>query len=247
MLAEWLQLISSTINWRLSWQRLWALSDTLLALLSLRISADFCASLLFHLKLHQNISSVIFNWTSLKIWAFVVFYEAKRCSSYLLRPHWQLVSFYDFLWSRALLQRLLALQQLDEHSSLGKEAVAKSPPTKSPSLLQVINAASNSALHHNFESKCWLKNFSHTPESASVYCQQVGTHPLQLTTQVFLAAVLTFFRIVSSLLQLRRINSTIEIWIMRCKYDLSTPFFQHIKRTSSRRQTPSYLNQNMFN
>ena len=137
------------------------------------------------------------------------------------------VSFYDFLWSRALLQRLLALQPLDEHSSLGKEAVAKSPPTKSPSLLQVINAASNRALHHNFESKCWLKNFFHTPESAIVFCQQVGTHPLQLTTQVVLAAVLTFFRIVSSLLQLRRINSTIEIWIMRCKYDLSTPFFQH--------------------
>ena len=28
MLAEWLQLIASTINWRLSWQRLWALVPT---------------------------------------------------------------------------------------------------------------------------------------------------------------------------------------------------------------------------
>ena len=28
LLAEWLQLIASTINWRLSWQRLWALLRT---------------------------------------------------------------------------------------------------------------------------------------------------------------------------------------------------------------------------
>ena len=153
--AKWVPYGPWNISDLISDLMLWCCSDTLLVLLLLRNSADFCASLLFHLKLHQNISSVIFNWTSLKIWAFVVFNEAKRCSSYLLWPHWQLVSFYDFLWSRALLQRLLALQPLDEHSSLGKEAVAKSPPTKSPSLLQVINAASNRALHHNFESKCW--------------------------------------------------------------------------------------------
>ena len=170
--AKWVPYGPWNVSDLISDLMLWCCSNTLLVLLFLRNSADFCASLLFHLKLHQNISSVIFNWTSLKIWAFVVFYEAKRCSSYLLWPHWQLVSFYDFLWSRALLQRLLALQPLDEHSSLGKEAVAKSPPTKSPSsLLQVINAASNRALHHNFESKCWLKNFFHTPESAIVFCQ----------------------------------------------------------------------------
>ena len=127
--AKWVPYGPWNVSDLISDLMLWCCSDTLLVLLFLRNSADFCASLLFHLKLHQNISSVIFNWTSLKIWAFVVFNEAKRCSSYLLRPHWQLVSFYDFLWSRALLQRLFALQPLDEHSSPGKEAVAKSPPS----------------------------------------------------------------------------------------------------------------------
>ena len=157
------------------------------------------------------------------------------------------MSFCSFLWSKALQQvstltslttcELLwfPLKQSAAAAALGAAAAGRAflswkggsrqVSSKSPSLLQVINAASNRALHHNFESKCWLKNFFHTPESAIVNCQQVGTHPLQLTTQVFLAAVLTFFRIVSSLLQLRRITSTSEIWIMRCKYDLSTPFF----------------------
>ena len=223
--AKWVPYGPWNVSDLISDLMLWCCSDTLLVLLLLRNSADFCASLLFHLKLHQNISSVIFNWTSLKIWAFVVFYEAKRCSSYLLWPHWQC----ELLW--------FPLKQSAAAAALGAAAAgqaflswkggSRQVSSKSPSLLQVINAASNRALHHNFESKCWLKNFFHTPESAIVNCQQVGTHPLQLTTQVFLAAVLTFFRIVSSLLQLRRINSTIEIWIMRCKYDLSTPFFQH--------------------
>ena len=92
--AKWVPYGPWNVSDLISDLMLWCCSDTPLVLLLLRISADFCASLLFHLKLHQNISSVIFNWTSLKIWAFVVFYEAKRCSSYLLWPHWQC----ELLW-----------------------------------------------------------------------------------------------------------------------------------------------------
>ena len=181
----------------------------LLLLWSSSCSADFCATLVFHLKLHKNVSWIKFNWTSLKIWAFVVFYEAKRCSSYLLRPHWQLVSFYGFLWSRALLQRLLALQPLDEHSSLGKEAVAKSPPSHqrgfqpcSPPQFwkQVLT---QEFFPHSWKRNCVLSASGRTPS----------------TTDNSSCLSSTFFRIVSSLLQLRRITSN-----MHCQYGLNTFF-----------------------
>ena len=87
--AKWVPYGPWNVSDLISDLMLWCCSDTLLVLLFLRNSADFCAFLLFHLKLHQNISSVIFNWTSLKIWAFV-------CS---------------FLWSKAL-QQLSTLTSL---------------------------------------------------------------------------------------------------------------------------------------
>ena len=197
--AKWVPYGPWNVSDLISDLMLWCCSDTLLVLLLLRNSADFCASLLFHLKLHQNISSVIFNWTSLKIWAFVVFYEAKRCSSYILWPHWQCELLWFPLKQSAAAAALSAaaagrafLSWKGGSRQVSSNQVAKSPPSHQSGVQvyappkfwkQVLS---------------WLKNFFHTPKSAIVYCQQVGTHPLQLTTQVFLAAVLIFFRIVSS-------------------------------------------------
>ena len=155
--------------------------------------------------------------TSLTMWAFMISFEAERCCS----GSWRC-------------SRWTSIPLLERRQSPSHLQVAKSPPTKSPSLLQVIKAASTTILK-----AFWLDNFFHTPESAIVYCQQVGTHLLQLTTQVVLAAVLIFFRIFPHICSCVGFNtSTSEIWTSAANM-VSQHLFFSIKRTSSRRQTPS--------
>ena len=149
----------------------------------------------------QSAAAAIYSDLTDNLWASMISFEAERCCS---------GSWRCSCWT--------SIPLLERRQSLSLLQVAKSPSSHQRGVqLRAPPQFWKQVLTQEFFPHSWKRN--------CVLSVQVGEHPQQLTTQVVLAAVLTFFRIVSSLLQLRRITSTSEIWTMRCEYDLSTPFF----------------------
>ena len=147
------------------------------------------------------------------------------------------MSFCSFLWSKALQQlstptslttcELLwfPLKQSAAAAALGAAAAGRAflswkGGSRQVSSNQVAKSPPN---HQRGVQPCAPPQFW-----KQVLTQEFFPHLLQLTTQVVLAAVLMFFRIFSHVCSCAGFNtSTSEIWTMRCKYSLSTPFFQH--------------------